>query len=98
MIKSIICNIYKNKKDWCTHWPEGTYVFGLFKIKYNSWSSCCMRHDMGYDRLIYPDLSRAQIDWLLFKCVKSKGHPVIAALMYIGVRLFGYYHFKRAKS
>lgn len=67
--------------DHCTLFPEGW------------WGFCCQVHDMAYDM----GWDRASADFDLFTCVAQSGQgaailfsPLIAALMYAGVRLFGW--------
>jgi hypothetical protein len=64
------------KSDGCTFWPD------------DDWLECCIYHDVSYwiggsrqERLI--------ADLELKKCASKKGHPVIAQIMYWGVRLGG---------
>jgi hypothetical protein len=69
----------KVKSDGCTFFPEGNYV------------SCCEIHDAAYGA----GYDRAKADEDLRECVKSCGRPVQAWVMWVGVRLFGYYRWKR---
>lgn len=69
------------KVDWCTLFPEG------------NWWRCCKRHDRRYDN---KRLTRWQADILLFRCVKRKSNVVLAALMWSGVRLGGWYYYNKA--
>lgn len=65
--------------DECSRFPEG------------NWGGCCVEHDRDYWKGgTYED--RLAADRRLRECVEAKGHPVIAYLMYIGVRLFGAPH------
>ena len=64
------------KSDGCSMFPDG------------NWVDCCYWHDESYwkggtrkDRRI--------ADAKLMTCVASKGYPVIAIMMYIGVRIGG---------
>jgi len=56
-----------------------------------SWSSCCARHDRRYEN---KRITRRQADILLYRCVAKHSKPV-AAIMYLGVRAFGWYFYKR---
>ena len=74
--------------DGCTMWPDGNYV------------SCCHEHDESYAKGgTWRD--RLKADWKLAKCVKDKKHPVVAPLMFVGVRILGSllwpYHMKWKK-
>lgn len=62
-------------KDHCTLWFEGT------------WSECCARHDRRYAN---KRLTRYQADILLYRCIKRKSNIVMASVMFVGVRLFGW--------
>ena len=66
-------------KDNCTLFPEG------------SWSLCCARHDRRYEN---KRLTRLEADILLYRCVKHKSNLINAAIMFSGVRLFGWYFYK----
>lgn len=64
--------------DGCTAFPEGP------------WSPCCWAHDAAYrkgggfwDRLL--------ADVKLAHCAAKKGYPQIATLLFIGVRLGGWW-------
>ena len=66
------------KPNYCTCWPEG------------SWSDCCYTHDtQSLLAQEYESSSmRLDADKKLYDCVKSKGYPINAKLMYFGVRLW----------
>lgn len=60
----------------CTAWPEGV------------WHDCCVQHDIAY-RAGGTWRDRRRADAALYRCVRSKGRPITAAVMFVGVRLFG---------
>lgn len=65
--------------EGCTAFPEG------------DWHECCVAHDRAYRDAGYGIWNwgaRRNADIALYKCVRAKGHPHIAALMFLGVRLF----------
>lgn len=66
----------RRKVDHCTLWPDGNY------------GKCCERHDKAYFKG-GTQCDRLAADRSLRECVRMKGHPWIAQIMYIGVRLFG---------
>ena len=71
------------RSDGCTGWPDGP------------WHACCVEHDRAYRQLGKLSLWRAFIerrkaDLALASCVASKGHPIVAALMFVGVRIVGW--------
>lgn len=68
-------------KDYCTFWIEG------------NWTECCSLHDRRYENR---RLTRKQADELLFRCVKRKSNRVMASIMYIGVRAFGWYWYDKS--
>lgn len=76
--------------DYCTLFPEGW------------WSHCCAAHDAAYDL----QLSRLIADTDLLQCVVgSAGSTTLAGIsglvggiMYLGVRIFGNYFYKRSKK
>lgn len=74
------------KENHCTSWPEAW------------WSDCCKAHDKAYELQI----ERAQADKELFSCVYNNADGfliipsfLIACLMYIGVRAFGWKYYKK---
>lgn len=67
--------------DDCTWWWEG------------AWSHCCRAHDLAYAG----DGPRLAADWALAKCVASTGYPGMAAIMFVGVALFGWWFRRRGK-
>jgi hypothetical protein len=69
----------------CTMWPEGT------------WHECCVYHDEAYDEG-GTSKDRLHADQELYNCVVENGHPFIAKIMYIGVRIFGRFHFNYIKE
>ena len=66
------------KVNYCTFWPDGL------------WSDCCYIHDeQSLLAQEYQSSSmRLDADKELYNCVKAKGHPINAKLMYFGVRLW----------
>jgi len=62
------------KSDGCSFFPDGDYF------------SCCEKHDLDY---AYSP-SRSHSDLELRKCITRDGHPVLAWIIWLGVRLFGY--------
>lgn len=73
--------------DYCTLWFEGW------------WAYCCAQHDLDYINQV----ARAAADASLSACVLASAPngwwavgAVVAATMYGGVRLFGWYFYKRA--
>lgn len=59
-----------------------------------NWSRCCARHDKRYES---SRLTRYQADILLYRCTKKKC-KIVAPIMFIGVRLFGWYFYKRSNT
>lgn len=66
--------------NYCTFFPEG------------DWSDCCYVHDeiciLSKEYLSWK--MRLLGDLLLYKCVKSKGRPIVAAIMYSGVTFWAF--------
>lgn len=52
------------------------------------WENCCIEHDLAYWRGGYWK-DRWDADAQLYICVREGGHPVWAALIWIGVRIGG---------
>ena len=82
----VIFKMYKRylevtrKKNYCTCFFEG------------DWSDCCYRHDedclMAIEYL--SSTMRYVADIKLKHCVEKKGHPIIARIMYCGVRAWAH--------
>ena len=64
------------KSDGCSCWPDG------------DWVDCCVKHDLIY-WMGGTREERKIADLELKKCISEKGYPVIARIMYIGVRIGG---------
>lgn len=64
--------------DGCTAWPEG------------DWEDCCNDHDQAYRSGKPTFRFRRRADLHLLHCVTRKGYPVLAVLMFFGVRGFGW--------
>lgn len=64
------------KSDGCSFWFDG------------DWKICCLRHDKLY-AAGGTKQQRKFVDKLLRRCVLKKGHPIMAQVMYFGVRIFG---------
>ena len=62
--------------DGCSCWPD------------SDWVECCVEHDVVY-WMGGTREQRKQADLELRRCVSGKGHPVIAQMMYFGVRIGG---------
>lgn len=55
----------------------------------HKWKECCEAHDKVYWKGGTKE-QRKEADIQLMNCVKSKGFPIIARIMYIGVRVGGH--------
>ncbi len=53
--------------------------------------TCCELHDTGYSS---GSDSRVSLDSKFRQCIISSGHPVLAWVYWIGVRLFGWAFYK----
>lgn len=67
----------------CTLWPDAWA--GIW------YGYCCAAHDVAYGA----GLPRLAADNNLARCISAAGLPLMALVVRIGVRLFGY-HFWRA--
>lgn len=75
---------WKRKKDCCSFWPDG------------NWQDICCQHDVDYRK--NPDnLTRLEADLDLKAGVEASGHPVMAQVMFCGVRLLGCIPFYKNK-
>lgn len=76
-------------QDACTLWPDGW------------WRACCVAHDLAYET----GASRLDADVELLSCVATSAEGLlglasvgVAALMFVGVRVFGGRFWRRAQS
>lgn len=58
-------------------------------------ADCCNTHDYYYQTKV---ISRAEADVALRKCIKAKGHPILAWVYWAGVRVVGWYFWRQHKS
>ena len=66
------------KSDGCSLFPDG------------NWGGCCVEHDRAYWQG-GTAAERKAADQALRECVKQKGYPILAQLMYVGVRVGGHH-------
>lgn len=59
----------------CTLFPDGNY------------GSCCQEHDLAYSKRL---VSRSEADLKLYECIRERGRPKTAIIVYIAVRVFGW--------
>ncbi len=64
------------RSDGCSCFPDG------------DWIDCCVEHDLAY-WVGGSREERKNADLELRKCVEGKGHPIIAQIMYHGLRIGG---------
>lgn len=64
------------KSDGCSCWPD------------SDWLECCIEHDLAY-WMGGTRHERKEADRKLRDCISQKGYPVIAIIMYFGVRVGG---------
>jgi len=62
--------------DGCSMFPDG------------EWKHCCFAHDATY-WVGGTQVERYEADLLIKKCIAQSGHPVIARIMYRGIRVGG---------
>lgn len=72
------------KYDGCTAVPD-----------FNFGADCCGEHDYHYQ---LTDVTRAEADARLYKCLRKKGYFIIAAGYWLGVRLIGWKFYKRKQN
>ncbi len=77
--------------DGCSS-PWFISVWTIFLDK--NWDDCCYQHDFDYGRGWQYGITREQADVELHDCVNASGHPVVANLMWLAVRTFGYSHYE----
>ena len=76
-----------NKRSYATCWFDG--CCGAY------WGHCAKCHDRRYEN---KRLNRKQADELLYRCVLKKSNRINATIMWIGVRMFGWYFYKKANN
>jgi len=79
------CNTNK-----CTCWFDGW--FG------KSWAECCDTHDKEYMTPAGKGMTKSNVDNKLFKCVRSKGCLLMAAVMWLGNKSFSWYYWNKYKE
>ena len=67
--------------DGCTGWIDGV------------WRHCCDAHDIAYSS----GFDKFQTDLELAVCVAQTGNPIVAVLMFLGVTIFGWFWYLKAK-
>lgn len=66
---------------WFRHFTRGCTLFPD-----ENYTSCCDSHDKHYAT----GTSRSQADQELRECIIKAGHPYMAWIAWIGIRLFGW--------
>ena len=56
---------------------------------------CCKLHDFNYGK---QHISRAEADKRLFNCLKKHSFFLLAGFMWLGVRTFGWYFWRKARK
>jgi hypothetical protein len=69
--------------DYCTNYPEGT------RSRPELWKHCCLYHDLAFWAGGNKQ-NRYDADRELKSCIQEAGAPVIAQMMYLGVRAGSY--------
>ena len=69
-------NLTPFKTDGCSMFPD------------HKWRECCVTHDKAYWKG-GAKTQRKEADKKLYECVKEKGFPIVAKIMYFGVRIAG---------
>lgn len=76
--------------DYCTLWFEGF------------WSDCCKAHDLAYDMQIPRTIADADLASCVALAASSPGAAwvgaITAGVMFVGVRVFGWKFYKKAKK
>lgn len=75
---------YKFTTDGCS----GNIYRTIFRQE-PPWRNCCINHDKYYWRGGSRE-KRKEADIGLMRCVAANGHPIVAFLMYLGVRIGGH--------
>jgi hypothetical protein len=71
--------IESKASDWCSFWPDHWITY--------DYSACCEQHDKDYED---DTVSRWDADVALMQCVCKQCKPVMAVIMFLGVRCFGW--------
>lgn len=72
--------------DWCSSFPDGT-IFNP-----DVWRECCVNHDKEYWKG-WTKIEKNIADQILWKCVSSKGYPILWFLMKYWVKIWGSAYF-----
>ena len=86
----ILVRLKEKVSSWCncghcTCFPD--VVFGT------DISGSCKYHDKRYES---KRLTKYQADILLYRSVAKKGHPIVGAVMFIGVSILGHGRYRDA--
>lgn len=87
-----LSNLKEKINRWCNK-NHSTCFIDKCCGKY--WGQCAILHDFNYDK---QKISRSEADKRFYKCLKKNSYKVIVMIMYIGVRLFGWYFWNKAKK
>jgi hypothetical protein len=66
-------------------------------IAEKNWSDCCWQHDFDYHYGYLYGITREQADFELWECVDSSGNPVIARIIYTGVKIGGGFYYENGE-
>ena len=86
----------KASTDECSSPAPIHWIANKFLKK--NWSDCCWQHDFDYHYGYLYNISKDQADYELWECVNASGHPVIANIIYDGVRIGGSKTYKDSKK
>jgi hypothetical protein len=78
----------KAKTDGCSSPGPVKWIAKTF-IPEKNWLDCCWQHDFDYHYGYLYGITREQADYELWECVDAGGNPVVARLIYTGVKIRG---------
>lgn len=85
---------HKPYSDWCTGFPDVLFGWDLWKA--------CLAHDRAYRKGYVKGYgwvdNRNEADWLLFHLTWNVSNVIIALIVYIGTRLFGWWAWNNHES
>ena len=81
------------KSDGCSSPGPVRWLAKTF-IPDRNWLDCCWQHDFDYHYGYLYDITREQADYELWECTNTSGNPVIARIIYAGVKIGGGFYYE----
>jgi hypothetical protein len=86
----------KAKTDGCSSPGPARLAAKIFMPDKN-WLDCCWQHDFDYHYGYLYGITKEQADYELWECVDSGGNPVVARIIYTGVKIGGGFYYENGE-